>query len=568
MACLCRGGLNRGGAAKHDEIGHRHLPATGGVKARLHTLKRGQNLVELDRLIDIPVTLRRQANAATIGTATLVRPTEGRGRSPCSADKFRHRKAGFHDACLQRGNVTGVYQLVICRRDRVLPDQILGRNLGPDITRFRPHITVCQLEPGTGEGIGKRIQIGMKATRDLFIGRVGAKRDIGCCHHRRVTTVRIMRVGNQAAGRRVSRRPLIGTGRALCQLPLIAEQHVEITIVPLDRIRRPGTLEATCDGVNALAALEVTAPAKTLFLNAGTFRLGPDKTGITGAMTFAKGVTAGNKRHCFLVIHRHAGEGFADVASRRRRIGLAVGAFRIYIDQAHLHGGKRVFKLAVASITLVIKPGVLGAPVDILFRLPHILATTRKTKGLETHRFQRAVTGEDHQVGPGQALTIFLLDRPQQAACLVEIGVVGPAVERREPKRSRSGATAAVTGAISTGTVPCHADEERAIMPVIGRPPFLCVGHQGEDFLPQHIEVNRLESLGIAVGRPHRVRQRRILMQDLQVQLIRPPVPVRPHTECGVLDPPVHHGAFVLLVHPCLRCLASRPYCLHCRAST
>ena len=160
-------------------------------------------------------------------------------------------------------------------------------------------------------------------------------------------------------------------------------------------------------------------PAKALRLNACAFRLRTDQTGITGTMRLAKGVTAGDERDGFLVIHRHAGEGLTNIAGRSHRIGGAVRAFRVNVDQTHLHGGKRVLEITVAAVTLVAKPGVLGAPVDVLFRLPDVLAATGETKSLEAHRFQRAVAGEDHQVGPGQRLAIFLLDRPQQAAGLV-----------------------------------------------------------------------------------------------------------------------------------------------------
>jgi hypothetical protein len=53
------------------------------------------------------------------------------------------------------------------------------------------------------------------------------------------------------------------------------------------------------------------------------------------------------------------------------------------------------------------------------------------------------VAGEDHQVGPGDLVAVFLLDRPQQAARLVEVAVVRPAVERRKALRAPR-ATAAI----------------------------------------------------------------------------------------------------------------------------
>ena len=152
--------------------------------------------------------------------------------------------------------------------------------------------------------------------------------------------------------------------------------------------------------MNALATLEIAAPAEALLLDAGALGFRTDKTGVTGTMTLAEGVATGDQRHGFLIIHRHTGEGFADITRRCHRVRLTVRAFRIDIDKPHLHGGKRILKLAVAGIPLVTKPGVLGTPVDVLLRLPHILAATGESEGLEAHRFQRAVASEDHQVGP------------------------------------------------------------------------------------------------------------------------------------------------------------------------
>src|SRR3546814_2495908 len=81
--------------------------------------------------------------------------------------------------------------------------------------------------------------------------------------------------------------------------------------------------------------------------------------------------------------------------------------------------------------------------------------------------------GEDEQVGPTDLAAVFLLHRPQQAARLVEIAVVGPTVERGEALLPGIRAAATVGGTISARAVPRHADEERTIMPIVGRPPRL-----------------------------------------------------------------------------------------------
>ena len=58
-------------------------------------------------------------------------------------------------------------------------------------------------------------------------------------------------------------------------------------------------------------------------------------------------------------------------------------------------------------------------------------APAGKTAGLESHGLNGAVTCKDHKVSPGKFLAVFLLDGPEQAACLIEVYIVRPAVERR-----------------------------------------------------------------------------------------------------------------------------------------
>ena len=79
-------------------------------------------------------------------------------------------------------------------------------------------------------------------------------------------------------------------------------------------------------------------------------------------MRLAEGVTASDERDGFFVIHRHAGEGFADVARRGDGIGIAVRAFGIDVNQAHLHGAERIFEIAFAGITLVDRARLFSVP--------------------------------------------------------------------------------------------------------------------------------------------------------------------------------------------------------------
>src|SRR4029078_1461973 len=114
----------------------------------------------------------------------------------------------------------------------------------------------------------------------------------------------------------------------------------------------------------------------------------------------------------------------------------------------------------IAAVALVTEPGRFRAPVDLL-RFPAILAAAGEAERLESHRLERDVAGEDHQIRPRQLASVLLLDRPEQAARLVNIGIVGPAAQRREPQHAGSGAAAAVMNAVGAGAVPGHADEQR-----------------------------------------------------------------------------------------------------------
>ena len=134
---------------------------------------------------------------------------------------------------------------------------------------------------------------------------------------------------------------------------------------------------------------------------------------------------------------------------------------------------------------------------------------------------------EDHQVGPGNLPAVLLLDRPQQATRLVEAHVVRPAVERREALLASAAAAAAVTRAVGARAVPGHADEQRSVVTEVRRPPVLRVGHQRGEIFLQRREVEALEFLRVVEVLAHRVGLGGMLVQEIQPQLVGPPVAVR-----------------------------------------
>ena len=407
-----------------------------------------------------------------------------------------------------------------------------------------------QLEPGTGERVRELLRVVQEPLGDRPVNRIDAQRQIRGEHRRSVPLRGIVGIGHGVRRRLVLRRPLVCAGRALGKFPLVLEQVFQEVVVPLHRVGGPCAFQPAGDRIAADAAAIAVLPAEALLLDAGAFGIGADILGrVGGAVGLAEGVAAGDQRHRLFVIHRHAREGLANVVGGRDRIGIAVRPFRIDVDQAHLHRRERIFEVAVAGVTLVIEPCFLIAPVDVFFRFPDVLAPAAEAEGLEAHRFQRDVAGQNHQVGPGDFLAVFLLDGPQKTPRLVEADIVRPAIQRREPLRAGTGAAAAVADAIGAGAVPGHADEEGTVVAIVRRPPGLAVGHQGMQVLDDGIQVEALEFLGIVEPAAHRIGGGRILVEDPEVELVRPPVAVRQGTDCRVGLRSAHHRALAIVRH-------------------
>src|SRR5690606_6489323 len=149
--------------------------------------------------------------------------------------------------------------------------------------------------------------------------------------------------------------------------------------LPLVRAGGPGAFDAAGDGVAANAAAGVVDPAQPLFFQPGAFRCVAEVGGVAVAVALFDGVAAGEQRHVFLIVHGHARKGDAYVLGCFDRIGLAVHAFRVDVDQAHHHGGQRVFQVALAGIACAFaaaggEPFLFGAPVDVFFRVPDVFA--------------------------------------------------------------------------------------------------------------------------------------------------------------------------------------------------
>ncbi len=345
--------------------------------------------------------------------------------------------------------------------------------------------------------------------------------------------------------------PLVRSSRRLGLLPLISEQKVEIAHVPFDWIGGPSAFDAGRYGEICLALHVRVQPAEALGFNRRAFRCRAKGAGIAVAMCLADRVAAAGERGSFLVIHCHAGKGFADFKCGLRRIERALDTLRIDVDEAHLHSRKRILqrvRLGVVVIAVAAQPFLFGAPIGVDFGMPDVRAAKGEAVGFQAHGFIRNRARQDDQVGPGNLVAVFLFDRPQQAAGLVEVAIVRPGIERSEADIARTATAATVGQTVGTCRVPGKADHQAAIMAIVGRPPFLIFRHQGGQVFLQRCEVERLDLLAIVKVFAERVRLGVVLVQDVEVQRIRPPIH---HRAAHSRHPAMHHrtlaGAWLVI---------------------
>ena len=177
-------------------------------------------------------------------------------------------------------------------------------------------------------------------------------------------------------------------------------------------------------------------------------------------------------------------------------IRLAVRALRIDVDQAHLHGGERIFEVALAGIALVARARSSRRPSRRPGPAPRRPRDRRRNRTV-LKPIVSSATLPVRIIRSAQEilLAVLLLDRPEQPTRLVQADVVRPAVERREallprPPPPRPSPVRYVPAL-------CHAMRmnKRPVVTEVRRPPVLRVGHQRREVLLHRREVEALELL-------------------------------------------------------------------------
>ncbi|CNU62563.1 Uncharacterised protein [Salmonella enterica subsp. enterica serovar Bovismorbificans] len=189
------------------------------------------------------------------------------------------------------------------------------------------------------------------------------------------------------------------------------------------------------------------------------------------AVGFTEGMPASDQRHGLFVVHPHIAKGSANGGGGRKWFAAVIRPFRVNVDKAHLGRAQRRFcqRFRVS----VSQPGFFIAPVHIQIRFPDIFTPGAETEGTEAGVFQRHVTRQNKQVGPGNFLAIFLLNRPQQTTRLIQADVIRPGVKRRKTLLTTTRAATTINRTVGASAMPGHTNKQTDIAAPVGGPPRL-----------------------------------------------------------------------------------------------
>mmetsp|Transcript_7236 Transcript_7236/g.13925 ORF Transcript_7236/g.13925 Transcript_7236/m.13925 type:complete len:241 (-) Transcript_7236:910-1632(-) len=222
-------------------------------------------------------------------------------------------------------------------RNRVLPELRLRHILSQE-SRVRSHVTVTQLVPCLCKSIFEFLWVLIEAFGDFCIGGIIFQRQVSGEHDGCMPLCRIVRIRHSVCRSTTLGDPLSCSSGAFRLFPIIIEHILEVSIVPLNRVLCPSTLQATCDGVHTFATVVGAHPTQTHVFQTRTLWLWPHMFSRIGSpMCFPEGVPTCNQCHCLFVIHCHAPEGCTDVLGSEQGIWYSTRAFWVHIDEAHLH---------------------------------------------------------------------------------------------------------------------------------------------------------------------------------------------------------------------------------------
>src|SRR5262249_18178762 len=231
--------------AENNQVGKGNLLAARlrSVELLLDRFELLQHLRQLCRVVYLPVLLWREANPCPVGAPALVGATKARRRRPGGGNQLGDGESRGEDLALEGSDVLFPDQLMIDRRDGVLP-RLWRRNPRAEVARDRTHVAVQQLVPRLAEHFCKLVRMLVEALRDRPIGGIHLQCKVRREHHRGLPLRRIMSTGRGGhyTGIRLG-SVLLRTSRTRRQLIVVLVQVVQKPVVPLRRVTRPSALE-------------------------------------------------------------------------------------------------------------------------------------------------------------------------------------------------------------------------------------------------------------------------------------------------------------------------------------
>ena len=225
--------FQRNHTAQNDRIGKAHVAA--------QSIERAENLLQVRRLVHVPVLLRAESDPRAIGAAAMIGLAVCACRRPGRLDQLAHAQAAIGDLRLHFGNKAVRWHGALGHG--ILPDQVFLRHFRAEVADLGTHIAVCQLEPRAGKGIPECFVIVAELLADLAEARIALHLHVGSGHHGGDLLGRIPGRGGHVLFLLVDRLPLVRAGRRLHQLIIVIEQQAEVILAPPVGSVRPGALD-------------------------------------------------------------------------------------------------------------------------------------------------------------------------------------------------------------------------------------------------------------------------------------------------------------------------------------
>ena len=208
---------------------------------------------------------------APLAPPRLSVPRKRGRRGPGRRDQLGDGQAGVQDLRLERGDVGVGDELVVDGRHRVLPQLRLGRPTGRGSARPGPcrGAAACtrpwRTPAANSSGFSRK-------RREIFsyAGSRRSARSVVSIVGRPLRRAVVGRRGRSSSASLA--HPLVGTGRALRQLPLVAEQVVEEVVAPPGRRGVQVTSRPLVMASRALAGAVAALPAEALLARPGSPR--------------------------------------------------------------------------------------------------------------------------------------------------------------------------------------------------------------------------------------------------------------------------------------------------------